>query len=222
MDRKINRMMEQNQVPIHLRQTVCEEMRHGIQVSNLARMIGEEMGQPRDFCGKLEVAGVVHDIGKLRLAQYLYADDGLMVEQMKYVRQHAAQSFKILQNTEIEEDIAWAVFHHHENYDGSGYPDNLRGGAIPLMSRILRVCDVFIALITNRSYRKAFDAGTAMEIMIDEVKDYDMQVFLAFQRVIHRKGLMEDGGKIFYRANSERQIGALSLFERELHLLLSL
>ena len=111
MDRKINRMMEQNQVPIHLRQTVCEEMRHGIQVSNLARMIGEEMGQPRDFCGKLEVAGVVHDIGKLRLAQYLYADDGLMVEQMKYVRQHAAQSFKILQNTEIEEDIAWAVFH---------------------------------------------------------------------------------------------------------------
>lgn len=222
MERKISRVMEQTQVPLHLRQTVCEEMRHGIQVSNLARMIGEEMGQPLDFCQKLEVAGVVHDIGKLRLTQYLYADDGLMVEQMKYVRQHAAQSFQILQNTEIDEDIAWAVFHHHENYDGSGYPDNLRGGAIPLMSRVLRVCDVFIALITNRSYRKAFDAGTAMEIMIDEVKDYDMQVFLAFQRVIHRKGLMDGGGEIFNRASSERQVNTLSLFERELQLLLSL
>ena len=177
------------------------------------------MGQPQDICGKLEIAGVVHDIGKLRLTKYLYAEDGLMVEQVKYVRQHTAQSLEILQNTEIEEEIAQAVFHHHENYDGSGYPDNLRGGDIPLMARILRVCDVFIALITNRSYRKAFDAKTAMEIMIDEVKDYDMQVFLAFQRVIHRKNLMEHAEKIFQRASSERQIETLSLFEQELQLL---
>jgi len=219
MESSIRKVMEQTQVPLHLRQTVCEEMLHGIKVSNLARMIGEEMGQNRDFCAKLEVAGVVHDIGKLRLTKYLYAEDGLMVEQVKYVRQHTVQSFEILRNTEIEEDIAQAVFHHHENYDGSGYPDNLRGGDIPLMARILRVCDVFIALITNRSYRKAFDAETAIEIMIDEVKDYDMQVFLAFQRVIHRKNLMEHAQEIFQKASSERQIKTLSLFEQELQLL---
>jgi HD-GYP domain-containing protein (c-di-GMP phosphodiesterase class II) len=53
------------------------------------------------------------------------------------------------------------------------------------MARILRICDVFCALTTDRSYRRAFDLRSAMEIMIDEAEDYDMQAFLAFQRVLH-------------------------------------
>lgn len=220
MESQIRKVMEQTQVPLHLRTTVCEEMRHGIEVSNLARMIGEEMGQPQEFCRKLEVAGVVHDIGKLKLTKYLYSEDGLVVEQMKYVRQHTAQSYEMIRGADIEEEIAWAVYHHHENYDGSGYPDNLRGEEIPLMARILRVCDVFIALITDRSYRKAFDAKTAVEIMIDEVKDYDMQVFLAFQRVIHRQGMREQAVQLFQNINSQQQIETLSLFEQELALLI--
>ena len=114
-----------------------------------------------------------------------------MVEQMKYVRQHAAQSFKILQNTEIEEDIAWAVFHHHENYDGSGYPENLAGDQIPIGARILRVCDTYAALTSDRPYRSAFDKETAIELMIEEVKNFDMKVFLAFQTVIHDEELQE-------------------------------
>ena len=75
--------------------------------------------------------------------------------------------------------------YHHENYDGSGYPENLRGEDIPIGARILRVADVFSALVSDRTYRSAFDADIAVELMIDEVKNFDMEVFLAFQRVVH-------------------------------------
>ena len=221
MKNRIRRLMEQSQMSVQLRETVFEEILHGVEVSNLARMLGEEMGQSREVCEKLEIAGVLHDIGKLKLTKYLYDEDGLMVEQMKYVRQHTFWSYDIVRKAELGDDIAWAVYYHHENFDGSGYPDNLRGGDIPLMARILRVCDVFMALITNRSYRKAFDPKTALEIMIDEVADYDMQVFLAFQRVIHREHLIDYADDVFREVQSQRQIETLCLFEKELELLLS-
>ena len=67
--------------------------------------------------------------------------------------------------------------------DGSGYPNNLKGEEIPLGARILRVCDAFGALIANRPYRSAFDIETAISIMIEEVKNFDMRVFLTFQKV---------------------------------------
>ena len=221
MKNRIRRLMEQSQMSVQLRETVFEEILHGVEVSNLARMLGEEMGQSREVCEKLEIAGVLHDIGKLKLTKYLYDEDGLMVEQMKYVRQHTFWSYDIVRKAELGDDIAWAVYYHHENFDGSGYPDNLRGGDIPLMARILRVCDVFMALIANRSYRKAFDPKTALEIMIDEVADYDMQVFLAFQRVIHREHLIDYADDVFREVQSQRQIETLCLFEKELELLLS-
>ena len=75
--------------------------------------------------------------------------------------------------------------------DGSGYPDNLRGEEIPYGARIIRVCDVFAALISDRPYRKSFDQDTALELMIEEVKNFDIKVFLAFQRVIHQKNYQD-------------------------------
>ena len=63
--------------------------------------------------------------------------------------------------------------------------ENLSGEEIPLGARILRVCDVFSALISDRPYREAFDIDTAVELMIDEVKNFDMKIFVCFQKVIH-------------------------------------
>ena len=74
---------------------------------------------------------------------------------------------------------------HHENCDGSGYPMNLVQEDIPIGARVIRVCDVFAALTDDRPYRKAFDVNTAMQMMIEESKDYDIHVFLAFMNVVH-------------------------------------
>lgn len=219
MEDYMRNIMAMDRIPLHLRETVCDEMCHGIEVSNLAVMIAKELGESESFCQDIAIAGVLHDIGKLKLTRYLYAEDGLVVEQLKYVRQHSAQSYEIIKGAGFSDEIARGVYHHHENYDGSGYPDNLRGEAIPWMARILRVCDVFSALTTKRSYRNAFEPQAALEIMIDEVADYDMKVFLAFQRVIHNQ-VFNEGMDQMKLARNEKQLLPMGLFEKELDYLM--
>ena len=102
---------------------------------------------------------------------------------MRYVRLHPTLGYAILKEHGYNEDVLSAVLYHHENADGSGYPNNLKNEDIPWNARVLRVCDAFGALIANRAYRSAFDIETAQTIMIEEVKNFDMQVFLAFQKV---------------------------------------
>ena len=168
--------------------TLDDQVVHAMRVSNLAYAIGRELGLDEDTCQSLFDAGLLHDIGKEKLRSYVYeeAQNPLMVEEMKYVGMHATLGYEILRERGYPEFILQSVLHHHENMDGSGYPDNLRGEEIPYGARILRVCDVFAALISDRPYRKSFDKATAIELMIEEIKNFDIKVFLAFQRVIHR------------------------------------
>lgn len=167
------------------------EIAHGICVSNLSYRLGEELGLSGEELHHLAVAGFLHDIGKLRLSHYLYGHEKteLNVEKMKYVRTHSRISYEILKERDYEQPVLEAVLYHHENYDGSGYPENRSGEDIPYLARIIRVCDVFAALTSDRRYRSAFDIDTAMELMIEEVKNFDMEIFLAFQRVIHESGI---------------------------------
>jgi len=166
---------------------LAEAIDHGILVSNLAVLLSQELGMDEEFCYLMAQAGMIHDIGKLKLGKYLYgrSKDTLVIEEMKYVRMHPTIGYDILKNYGYQKIILESVYHHHENYDGSGYPENLKEESIPLGARILRTCDVFAALVSERRYRAAFDLDTAMELMIEEVKNFDMQVYLAFLRVSH-------------------------------------
>ena len=160
---------------------------HGIAVSNLAYQVGETIGLPQDQCYELALAGVLHDIGKLRLSRYVSGKENpLVVEEIKYVRRHPQLGCEALQNRGYSSFVLETIYYHHENYDGSGYPQNLQGEEIPLSSRILRVCDTYAALTEKRPYREAFEPETAIRLMIDEIKNFDMQVFLAFMKVVHR------------------------------------
>lgn len=166
---------------------------HGIMVANLTYLIAREMKLDEDICHDVAVAGLVHDIGKLKLSPYLYGrnEGSLAVEEMKYMRMHSKISYDILKNYDFSERTLDTVLHHHECFDGSGYPDNLKGTDIPIGARVLKVADTFAALISDRPYRKAFSYEMAMEIMIDEVKNFDMEVFITFQRVIHEKDTID-------------------------------
>ena len=163
------------------------ELKHGIAVSNLAYALGEELGLPHQQCYDLAMAGMLHDIGKLKLRSYINGQekDPLVIEELKYVRMHSTLGYEELKGQGYSDFILETILYHHENYDGSGYPSNLSGKEIPLGARILRVCDVFCALSQDRTYRKAFDRRTVIELMIDEIKNFDLEVFLAFQRVVH-------------------------------------
>lgn len=163
---------------------------HGILVANLAYALALRLGLTEQEAYELKLAGMLHDVGKLKLSQYLYGrnSNGLTIEELKYMRMHSKIGWDYLNECgEFSENTMNTVLWHHECMDGSGYPDNLVGEEIPLPARILRVVDAFAALISDRPYRKAFDTDTAVEIMIDDIKTMDMRVFLEFQRFIHEE-----------------------------------
>ena len=166
---------------------LSSELNHGIIVSNLAYDVAKELGQNEEFCYQMAIAGILHDIGKLKLTGYIDGQekDPLLIEELKYVRMHSTLGYEELKNQGYSDIVLESILYHHENYDGTGYPSNLSGKEIPLGARILRVCDVYAALSSDRPYRRAFDITTVIDLMIDEIKNFDMEVFLAFQRVIH-------------------------------------
>ena len=155
---------------------LASELHHGMLVSNLAYAVAEEMGLPHEQCYELAIAGMLHDIGKLKLTSYINGQeqDPLVIEELKYVRMHSALGYEELKGQGYSDFVVESILYHQENYDGSGYPSNLAGEEIPIGARILRVCDVFCALSQDRSYRKAFDRRTVMELMIDEIKNFDL------------------------------------------------
>lgn len=175
-------------------QDMYNEIRHGMCVSCLAGKVAREMKLDHNFCHDIEIAGMLHDIGKLRISHYIYGrdKDSMNIEEMSYVRQHSKLGYEILKKQGFSDEICDMVLYHHENYDGSGYPFNLMRDNIPLGARIIRVCDVFAALSSDRAYREAFSFEKATELMIDEFKEFDMKVFLAFQNVIHSEGILEE------------------------------
>lgn len=166
-----------------------EEINHGIYVSNMVYQVAKELGLSEEECYELAVAGILHDIGKLRINDLYESEDKLVIEEMRCVRMHASLGYELLKNYEYSDYILKSILYHHENYDGTGYPENLSGEEIPLGARIIRVCDTFAALTTDRPYRKRFELDTAIELMIEEVKNFDIKVFIAFRRVVQEVGL---------------------------------
>ena len=178
----------------YLSEDLSAGLLHAMCVSDLAAKLARELGLTEDQIQEIALAGMVHDIGKLKISRYIYGrqEDTMRIEETQYIRRHAQLGEQILRKQGFSDNICNMVLYHHENYDGSGYPFNLRGEEIPLGARILRVCDVFAALIADRPYRKTFDINTAIRLLIDEVKNFDMRVFLAFQSVVHTQSTLEE------------------------------
>ena len=181
----------------YLSEDFSSGLTHAMCVSDLAGKLARELGLPEEEVQEIALAGMLHDIGKLKISRYIYGrqEDTMKIEETRYIR-HAQLGEQILRKQGMSDNICEMVLYHHENFDGSGYPFNLRGEEIPLGARILRVCDVFAALISDRPYRKAFDINTAILLLIDEVKNFDMRVFLAFQSVIHTESTLAEIAEI--------------------------
>lgn len=161
---------------------------HGICVSNMAYRLAKEIGLSDEMCYDIAQAGVLHDIGKIRASNLLYVEEtnhDFVVKQMNYLRRHPFLGYDFLKDRGYSEFVLESILFHHENYDGSGYPSNLVGDTIPIGARILRICDVFVALISKKAYRSPHDKDTALEYMIGDVKYFDMEIFLKFMNLVH-------------------------------------
>lgn len=181
--------MEEERLSLNeiMKKDLSDEILHGIKVSNLAFQLGKRLGLSYEKAVELGTAGLLHDLGKLKLSRHLYGRDKehLEVEAMVRARSHARIGYDILMRYDYSDFILETILYHHENYDGTGYPRNLVATDIPYGARMLRVVDAFVTLASDKPYRKAFDKDTAIELMIDEVKNFDMRYFLAFLKMIH-------------------------------------
>jgi len=131
---------------------------HSVRVSVLARAIAEDMALPGPRVDAVETAALLHDIGKI---DGIYADliskpHGLSSEERSIIRTHATKGADFLQSlSSFNEEIIKGVRHHHERFDGRGYPQGLAGSDIPLVSRIIMLCDSVDAMLSDRPYRRA-------------------------------------------------------------------
>lgn len=130
---------------------------HSGSVARLAVSTAREMGFPLEELKAVLVAGYLHDVGKLRIpARILDKPGTLDHEERRTVERHSEDGAQFIEDLELPWDIVPAVRGHHENFDGTGYPERLSGEDIPLVARILRVADVFDALTQERPYRGAW------------------------------------------------------------------
>jgi len=138
---------------------------HSKGVSRLAAQIAMQAGLSEAEIEEIRLAGIVHDVGKIHVPDCVLLKPTLLTaEEYEIMKSHSAWGAKILEPLKVTaiERIVRIVRHHHESFDGQGYPDCLRGDQIPLGARIMTVADAFQAMVSARAYRKARTAEEAL------------------------------------------------------------
>lgn len=166
---------------------------HEVRVAQLAVMLAKEMGLSTDEVAGVEIAAVVHDIGKLGVpAEILSKPGALCEEEFAIVRRHSMAGYEILKGIAFPWPVAESVLQHHERIDGSGYPQGLRAADICADARILAVADVVEAMSSHRPYRPALGIDAAIAEIAGHPQKYDPDVVTACVRLY-------DSGRIIWQ-----------------------
>ncbi|MFZ0414177.1 MAG: HD domain-containing phosphohydrolase [Candidatus Acidiferrales bacterium] len=144
---------------------------HCARLAEFSARMGERLALPAEEITSLRRAGIVHDVGKVVVPDAVLLKPGpLTVEERLVIKEHPSTGERICSPLKTFQTVLPIIRHHHERWDGSGYPDGLRGDAVPLTARILQVVDVYDALTTNRPYRSALSPADAWKILQVEVE----------------------------------------------------
>ena len=163
---------------------------HSAAVAIYARDIAERLGLSEDSQQLAHVCGLVHDVGKIGLPAGLLEKPGaLTLAERRVMETHSEIGERILAEVEDFNDIATIVRHHHERWDGQGYPDNRAGDDIPLISRIIAAADAYNAMTSDRPYRDAMPSRVARMRLAQGVEtQFDTTVVAAFEAVLAGAG----------------------------------
>lgn len=142
---------------------------HSSSVAELSEALSKKMGMPKSFQEDARTAGQLHDIGKIAVPEnVLLKPSRLTDSEYALIQEHPVQGEIILKPIPSFDRILPAIRHHHERYSGGGYPDDISGEDIPLLARIISVCDTWNAMRTNRPYRATLPLDTAIKIIKEE------------------------------------------------------
>ncbi|MFW5981120.1 MAG: HD domain-containing phosphohydrolase [bacterium] len=151
---------------------------HSENVARISALLAKEMGFSKEDIKNIEWAGLVHDIGKILIKKEILNKPGILsAEEYKEIKKHTIWGYEVLISSEELREIAVSVRHHHERWDGEGYPDALQGEQIPLFSRIITLADAWDTMRSDRVYRKKLSREIAIrEIEENSGKQFDPQV----------------------------------------------
>ncbi len=160
----------------------CYTGGHSTRVGEYSQEIGLQMGLDDEYLETLLMAASLHDVGKIGVPDRILLKEGRLTDdEFEYIKKHSEFGWMVLRNIEGFEEAALMLLHHHERYDGRGYPGELAGQQIPLGARIIAVADAFDAMTTNRPYRCAWDREKALaEISRCAGAQFDRDVVEAF------------------------------------------
>ena len=174
---------------------------HSLRVSTLAKMIAKDYGVRASAIGDIETAALLHDIGKIDVlyAEIISKPSSLTEQERAVIRTHAVKGADLLQSlTSLDKQVIAGVRHHHERYDGTGYPDQLAGKSIPIAGRIIMICDAIDAMLSDRPYRSALsiaDVKRELEQHAGSQFDPDMvKAILAHDTLERADKLVERSG----------------------------
>ncbi len=202
---------------------------HSERVARISMELGQELRLSDDQLSDLYLAGLLHDVGKIGVRDDVLCKQGpLNPEEAEHMRKHPEIGHSILKNLRQINSVLPGVLHHHEQFNGGGYPHGLAGEGIPLIARILAVADSYDAMSTTRPYRQAMSPTKVEQILKDGAgEQWDPRVIDAFHSAIQRiRNIRERGlGESLRQAldgalrESEHHSGtqAMSLMMGEFH-----
>lgn len=169
---------------------------HSERVGHYAAMLGKRLRLPRERIDDLHVAGLFHDIGKMGVSEeILQKRRPLSASEFVKVKEHPVKGYDIAVKANLPEFVAQAIQHHHEWYDGSGYPQGLKGDEIPESARILAIADCFDAMTSERVYRTSFSVERALdEIVGGAGTQFDPRMIEAFIECLRHTNSEVNGG----------------------------